>query len=142
MNKVFSFLMVTFAMVTMMTSCDKDKDKDKNDDNNAATSTYKGYLELSDKGDLKSLQSSNLNILFTLFSEVDESASTYKNVKPDDAKAAFSQKIEELASKYAQDYPSNTFTITAQLKDTNNNNNIIAEWVISCKNGVGEVEQK
>ena len=130
MNKVFSFLMVTFAMVIMMTSCHKDEDDE--------TGTYKVHYEISNKGTLNSTATLNLQVV--LMNE-NSNSSIYENVKLDDAKAACNQKISELAPQFAQKFPSLTYTITADLKD-NSNNHIVAEWVISCKNGVAEIEQK
>ena len=57
MKKVFSIMMVAFAMVATIVSCDKDKDNDEA----AETGTYIASAEVTTPGTLSSSEVSVLN---------------------------------------------------------------------------------
>jgi len=125
-------MMVAFAMVTLMVSCDKDKDKD---DDNTATGTYIASATVTDAGTLSNGEVSVLNQTLQIALQ----DAKYENTKLEDAKSDLSTRLSPQAQGIAQSdgYSDKTFTVTVFLKDGAGNTK--AQWVITCTNGSAQI---
>ena len=125
-------MMVAFAMVAMMVSCDKDKD-----DDNSTTGTYIASAAVTSNGTLSSEKVSVLNQTLQIALQ----DAKYENTKLEDAIKDLNTKLGAQAEGIAQseDYCDQEFIVTVYLKDTAGENK--ATWAVSCKNGQARVEQ-
>lgn len=133
MKKVFSIMMVAFAMVATMVSCDKDKDNDEASE----TGTYIASAEVTTPGTLSSPEVSVLNQTLRLAL----SEAKYENTKLEDAIKDLNTRLGAHAEGIAQseEYCDQEFIVTVYLKNAAGENK--ATWAISCKDGEARVEQ-
>ena len=125
-------MMVAFAMVAMMVSCDKDKD-----DDNSTTGTYIASAAVTSNGTLSSQEVSTLNQTLQIALQ----DAKYENTKLEDAIKDLNTRLGAQAEGIAgtQPYSQKEFIVTVYLKDTAGNDK--ATWAVSCKNGQARVEQ-